>query len=105
MTMRIALLAALVSTAWAGGASAQTTAPVEHINCHRPESWAMQYYTSITFFNGALETTSRDQAGSIAIGLETEWVPRLTTEQQEVGFSGKAYQDLNKAPVLLRPRV
>jgi hypothetical protein len=104
MTGRTIVLTASLVTSSAIGAAAQTAAPVEHLSFDRPEAWALEYFTSVTFLTG-VETAIGERAGSIAIGLETGWVPRLSTEQQRVGFSGTAAQDLNKAPLLLRPRV
>jgi hypothetical protein len=70
----------------------------------RPEAWAMKYFTSVTLLSG-LDTPEPTHSGSIDIGLEGGWLPRLTADQQRVGFNGTAMQDLNKAPVFLRPRV
>ena len=70
----------------------------------RPEAWAMKYFTSATFLSG-LTTPDETRRGSIAIGLEGVWLPTLSEEQQRVGYYGTAMQDLNKAPVFLRPRL
>jgi hypothetical protein len=41
--------------------------------------------------------------GAISLGYETDWLPMLDAGQQRVGFDGKAPEDLDKAPVLMRP--
>jgi hypothetical protein len=98
-------LVALVLIGAAAGANAQTViTSVEQLTFDRPESWALQYFTSATLLTG-LDTAQDERAGSITIGLETGWVPSLTPAQQRVGFSGTALQDLNKAPIVVRPRV
>jgi hypothetical protein len=43
--------------------------------------------------------------GSIAFGLEFGWLPALNAEQARVGFGGRKEEDLNKAPIFVRPRV
>ena len=35
--------------------------------------------------------------------METDWVPQLDAGQQRIGFNGRAPQDLNKVPFLVRP--
>jgi hypothetical protein len=39
------------------------------------------------------------------VGLELGWLPSLDEGQMRIGFNGKAPQDLNKAPILVRPVV
>jgi len=70
----------------------------------RPEAWAMKYFTSATFLSG-LETPNDLVPGSVAVGFESAWLPPLSEAQERVGFNGRAPEDLNKAPVFLRPRV
>jgi len=41
--------------------------------------------------------------GSITIGLEAGWVPELNAERARVGFTGRKVEDLNKAPIVVRP--
>jgi hypothetical protein len=41
----------------------------------------------------------------VSIGLELGWLPPLTDAQQLVGYNGTEAQDLNKAPLFVRPRV
>jgi hypothetical protein len=95
----------------ASAAGAQTTgdnlalqAPTLPIAFDRPESWALKYFASATLLTG-LETPSTRKPGSVSVGLELGWLPELSTTQQRVGFDGTKAEDLNKAPVLPRPRV
>ena len=88
-----------------GTAAAQTVlAPTEQISFDRPEAWALQYFTSASMFTG-LGTDRSDAPGTVRIEIESGWVPSLTASQEQVGFAGTAAEDLNKAPLLLRPRV
>jgi hypothetical protein len=89
-----------------GEATAQTS-PVssnEQIAFDRPEAWAMNYFTSATTLNG-LSLPDRLSAGSLTLQFESDWLPTLDGAQQRVGFNGTTPEDLNKAPVFLRPRV
>lgn len=43
--------------------------------------------------------------GSVTVGLELGWLPRLDVGQRTIGFNGRAEQDLNKTPVFARPIV
>lgn len=87
----------------ARGAAAQTS-PADTIDFDRPEAWAMKYFVSASALNG-LSTPEPPPRGSVALELESGWLPTLSTSQQRVGFDGTSPEDLNKAPVLLRPRV
>jgi hypothetical protein len=92
---------------FARDAMAQTQAvarPAQQLRFDRPEAWAMTYVTSTTLLSG-LDAPDETRAGSVTIGLETGWLPRLDADQQRVGYYGTTRQDLNKAPIVLRPRV
>jgi hypothetical protein len=78
--------------------------PTDHMSFDRPEAWALKYFTSATLLSG-LETPRAARPGAISIGFEAGWLPPLSETQQLVGFNGTEPQDLNKAPVFLRPRV
>jgi hypothetical protein len=80
------------------------TSPTEHLAFDRPEAWAQEYFTSVSFLTG-LGVAAPDVPGSIRIQLEGGWIPSLNASQEQVGFAGTASEDLNKAPLLLRPRV
>jgi len=107
MRIRLILAVAILLTGCAGRLSAQPATPVsgiEALSFDRPEAWALKYFVSTTTLSG-LETPEETHAGSIAVGLEGGWIPTLTDAQQRVGFNGTAPQDLNKAPLMLRPRL
>ncbi len=87
-----------------GAAAQQVIAPVDQLPFDSPESWALQYFTSATLMTG-LETGMPDVPGSVTVQLEAGWLPSLTPQQEQVGFAGTAHEDLNKTPVLLRPRI
>ena len=78
--------------------------PVETLDFDRPESWALKYFTSNTLLSG-LEMPEARPAGSVQIGLEISWIPKLSTDQQRIGFNGTKEEDLNKAPFFARPRL
>ena len=98
-------LSATLMVLLAGSAAAQTVlAPTERLTFDRPESWALQYFTSASMLSGLGPDTS-EARGGIRLEIESGWVPPLSAAQQQVGFAGTAAEDLNKAPLLLRPRV
>ncbi len=105
-TLRLTLLVAALAIALglSNGAAAQVIAPTEHLAFDTPESWALQYFTSATLMTG-LETDMPDVPGSVAVQLEAGWLPSLTPQEEQVGFAGTAREDLNKAPLFLRPRI
>ena len=99
----VLLAAALLSGAT--GADAQPVVRgVEDIDSDRPEAWAIRYFTSVTLLNGLTVPGGR-RPGSVQVGVETVWIPPLSTEKQRVGFNGTKAEDLNQAPVFVRPRV
>ena len=98
------LCCALVGTTSDAIAQTSSTSSTEPIAFDRPEAWAMKYFTSATALSG-LSTPDRLTPGSLAIQFESGWLPTLSTTQERVGFNGTTPEDLNKAPVFLRPRV
>lgn len=100
----LAVCTVLVLVAPSPAAAQMMMNSTEHLSFDRPESWALKYFTSATLVGG-LETPRTQKPGSVSIGLEVGWLPRLTAPQQLVGFDGTAAQDLNKAPFFPRPRV
>ena len=76
----------------------------EHLAFDRPEAWALQYFTSTTFLT-PFESAAPEAPGDIDVQIEAGWIPSLSPAQQQVGFAGTKQEDLNKAPVLIRPRV
>jgi hypothetical protein len=101
--MRAAAIAWCVVAIGAGAARAQTQPP-EELTFDRPEAWAMKYFTSASALNG-LSTPDETEPGSIGVAFESGWLPALSTSQERVGFNGTTPEDLNKAPVFLRPRI
>jgi hypothetical protein len=84
------------------------SAPVRRVAFDSPEGWALKYFSAATLMSGLPppETTlEREGAGALTIGIETGWLPALSPERARVGFGGNKEEDLNKAPVLIRPSV
>jgi len=78
-----------------------------HIGFERPESWGLKYFSSMSLLSGlpAVPPPEGYHVGSITVGLETDWIPNLDAGQQRIGFNGTTPEDLNKAPILVRPVV
>lgn len=84
--------------------SAQTIhRSTEQLDSDRPEAWAMHYFTSTSFMTGFGQTPAL-RPGQWAAAVELGHIPRLSNEQQAVGFSGAKAEDLNKSPVIGRLR-
>jgi len=64
----------------------------------------MFYMTSVTLPSG-LGTLQRREPGTISVGLELGSFPSLDKDQRTVGFNGTKEEDLNKAPVFIRPHL
>ena len=76
----------------------------EDLDFDRPESWAMQYFGSISLLTDLGSSTPIDR-GSIEVGLEGGWIPSLSDDEQRVGFNGQKVEDVNRSSVMARPRV
>lgn len=76
----------------------------EQLDSDRPEAWAMNYFTSVSLLTG-LGTPHHREFGSVEVGVELDWLPRLSKSQKRVGFNGAKEEDLNKAPIFARPRL
>ena len=78
-----------------------------HISFNRPEAWGLKYFASTSLLNGLQppEPPEGQRFGSVTLGLETDWLPSLDAGQRRIGFNGTSPEDLNKAPVLVRPVV
>lgn len=100
------LLAPFVpALALAGAAGAQTTIDeVQELPFDAPQSWAMQYFTSVALSTG-LGVADEPEPGSIEIGLEAYSVPQLSEAERTVGFGGTKPEDLNRTEVFGRPRL
>ncbi len=68
----------------------------------RPESWGMSYFASLVLLTGYGPPAPREP-GWIDIEAEIIQVPFLDEDYRRVGFDGVKVEDLNHAPVLLRP--
>jgi len=107
--LRTALLAGALAAAVALPAAAQDGPPEvrrfdEHLDFDRPEAWALQYFASVTLLTGFGPPPAADP-GSVELGLEVGWIPELGPAESQVGFGGSKQEDVNKAPVLVRPRL
>jgi len=76
----------------------------ENLDSDRPEAWALNYFTSVSLLAG-LGTPYSRQPGSIEVGFELGWIPKLGKEKRRVGFNGVKEEDLNKAPIFARPHL
>jgi len=78
-----------------------------HVGFDRPEAWGLKYFASSSLLSGLQppEPVEGHRIGSITIGFEVGWMPSLDEGQRQIGFNGKAPEDLNKAPIFARPVV
>ncbi len=76
----------------------------EELSFDDPESWAMAWVGSVTLLTGFGVPAPLDP-GALELGLEAGWVPSLSAEQRRVGFGGTKVEDLNRTPVIGRPRL
>lgn len=76
----------------------------ENLDSDRPEAWAMNYFTSVSLLAG-LGTPYSREPGSIEVGFEIDWIPKLGKEERRVGSNGVKEEDVNKAPIFARPRL
>lgn len=77
-----------------------------HIGFDRPEAWGLKYFASTSLLSGLpVIETEEHHVGSISVGLEAGWLPSLDAGQRQIGFSGTTPEDLNKAPIFVRPVV
>ncbi|HTP32279.1 MAG TPA: hypothetical protein VMJ75_08905 [Candidatus Acidoferrales bacterium] len=76
-----------------------------HVGFDRPEAWGLKYFTSVTLLNGLQppEPSEGYHTGSISVAVETGWLPVLDAGQSRIGFNGQAPENLNQAPVFIRP--
>ena len=75
----------------------------QNVDLDSPEGWAMAFMTASAQNLGQSpphSVNSRD----ISISAELSSIPRLTKEQQRIGFGGFKDEDLNKSPVFGRLR-
>jgi hypothetical protein len=110
-TVRFVLAAALATRVFAqtsGGGATTSPSTDQFVAFDRPEAWALKYFTSASILSGLQPPDASAEArrfGSITVGMELGWIPELSRAQQNVGFNGRAFNDLNKAPILARPSI
>ncbi len=68
----------------------------------RPEAWAMKYFNSVSLLTGYGPIAQREK-GWIDFGLELVDIPSLSEEERRVGFDGAKVENLNNAPISIRP--
>lgn len=101
---------ALVALAFAASLAAPPAAAQpefrndEDLEFDRPEAWAMKYYASVSLASGFGVPAER-QPGDVDLAFEVGWIPSLEGDDARVGFRGTKQEDLDKAPVLARPRL
>ena len=99
-----AALALAVSAVPAAGQEPPVFSPTEELSFDDPESWAMAWFGSVTVLTGFGVPEPLDP-GALELGLEAGWVPSLSEDQRRVGFGGTKVEDLNRTPVIGRPRL
>jgi hypothetical protein len=105
---RLCLLGVFCAIAEQAHAQNTIISRVQHLSFDSPEAWALKYFTSLSLLSGLPPPDAiveQRRTGSIILGLETGWMPSLTPEQSRVGFSGRKQEELNKAPILMRPSI
>jgi hypothetical protein len=101
MPRRLAWLALLATQ----GALAQTVLDDEEfVASDSPEAWAMNYVVATTAMT-SFGATPACALGDWDVGIDLGHVPRLSREQQRVGFGGEKQEELNKSPVFGRLRL
>lgn len=75
----------------------------EILDSERPEAWAMHTVLAATLLTSTGEAPTLEP-GRWQVALDLAQVPRLSDEEQRVGFNGIKQEDLNRAPVFGRVR-
>ncbi len=101
MVRPIAIVALVLAVAFAAPGLAEEAETVEF---DRPEAWALKYFAAVSTFT-PLRAPELREPWSTDLALEAVWVPSLSEEERRVGFNGTKVEDLNKLPVLGRPRL
>jgi hypothetical protein len=76
----------------------------EYLVAHRPEAWAMGYFTSATTMT-AFGLPPELQPGDVRLAAEAGSLPHLDQSARRVGFNGEKLENLNKSPVFGRARM
>ena len=87
--------------------SLQATAQIsdfERVDPERPEGWALRYAGAVTQYSG-VTPPSATSGQSWTLGLEAAYVPTISEADTRVGFDGRKFEDLNKAPYFGRVRL
>ncbi len=106
---------ALIAICWAAASAGPAALEAEHFDgpvldvtldkgFDEPEAWAMKYFSSVNLLTG-LGPPAELEPGALEIGFEAVWVPSLSEGERTVGFSGAKAEDVNRTPVLGRPRL
>lgn len=100
------LLALALALAAAAPAAAQrfVLRDDEDLAFDRPEAWAMKYYSTVSLASGFGVPAEREP-GDLDLAVEVGWIPEIDEDDSRVGFRGTKEEDVNKAPVLARPRL
>jgi hypothetical protein len=105
---RLRLASRMVATALLATLAAPVAAHEGHVHetlsFDRPEAWALKYFTSATLLAG-LEPPRASSPWSVSFGAEVGWLPPVSDAQRFVGFNGTKPEDLNKAPLFVRPQI
>lgn len=76
----------------------------ESLASDRPEAWAMTWVAASTFFT-AFGAPPWLERGRAVLAAELGAVPRLSANEERVGFNGVKQEDLNRSPVFGRLRL
>jgi hypothetical protein len=101
--MRHAAAVLLLALSGAPAQAQEVIRDEEILASDRPEAWAMHYVSAASFLT-AFGATPELAPGAWDLAADLGHVPRLSTEQQRVGFGGEKAEDLNKSPVFGRAR-
>ncbi|HEX9785100.1 MAG TPA: hypothetical protein VGA56_20520 [Opitutaceae bacterium] len=76
----------------------------EDLGDDRPETWAMQFFTSLALPTG-FGPAEKLHPWKALVALDVVQIPWLSEEERRVGFNGTKVEDLNHAPVVARPNL
>jgi hypothetical protein len=102
--MRVLALSALLASWWPCAYAQTVVHDDEVLASHRPEAWAMDYFTAASLMTAFGESPAL-APGDWSFALEAGHVPRLDDAQRRVGFNGAKSEDLNKSPAVGRLRL
>jgi len=98
-----ALIVSLLLLASAQAAAQNLIRNNEILESDRPEAWAMNYFVASSLLTSTGDAPSLEP-GQWMVGLDIAQVPRLSHDEQRIGFNGVKYEDLNRSPVFGRVR-